>query len=405
MDSKDLRHIAQVYEAVYGGKKEEKKDTRLVVTAADKKANTKAYQNYKAGNKAYKAADHLGEGKAESPEAEEAKDKKDDDLAGAPNKKGKKAKRWWDDDGDGIGYEKGEVKKVKEQNELVSKEVKDLQKAAETGKGKYAAKADKLPGVGTGKKVKEEVELQEKQKDTPDQVAAVIDMYRSKKGTGEAVKDTEKGDKKAAKKERDYAAWERSKMKRDDPDWKHKKGSTTESVDDEYIEIVQQIKSAETQADIKRWGALKESGKFTDEELDTIIENDLDAILVRLESAEHRRNPEGSIKDRFKSTQTDPSKAGFTGIGDDIGEIMRQNAAMKKAAAAKKVKKEEFELDEAERKLSDRLHRKRKLYDRTVPKAMEYARREGEAAGHARYRMGQLYGEMDKVKDKMKKEK
>ena len=92
MDSKDLNNIASVYEAVYGGgKKEEKKDTRLVVTAADKKANTKAYQNYKAGNKAYKAADHLKEGK-------------------------KKVKRWWDDDGDGIGYEKGEVKK--EQNEL-----------------------------------------------------------------------------------------------------------------------------------------------------------------------------------------------------------------------------------------------------------------------------------------------
>ena len=169
MDSKDLNNIASVYEAVYGGgKKEEKKDTRLVVTAADKKANTKAYQNYKAGNKAYKAADHLKEGK-------------------------KKVKRWWDDDGDGIGYEKGEVKK--EQNELVSKEVKDLQKAAKTGKGKYVAKADKL---------------EEKKKDTPDQVAAVIDMYRSKKGTGEAVKDTEEGDKEAAKKERDYAAWELS---------------------------------------------------------------------------------------------------------------------------------------------------------------------------------------------------
>ena len=62
-------------------------------------------------------------------------------------------------------------------------------------------------------------------------------------------------------------------------------------------------------------------------------------------------------------------------------------------------------IDEAERDLGDRLHRKRKLYDRTVPKAMEYARREGEAAGHARYRMGQLDREMDKVKDKMKKEK
>ena len=267
MDSKDLKNIASVYEAVYGGgKKEEKKDTRLVVTAADKKANTKAYQNYKAGNKAYKAADHLGEGKAESPEAEEAKDKKDDDLAGAPNKKGKKVKRWWDDDGDGIGYEKGEVKK--EQNELVSKEVKDLQKAAKTGKGKYVAKADKL---------------EEKKKDTPDQVAAVIDMYRSKKGTGEAVKDTEEGKTEAAKKERDYAAWERSKMKKDDPDWKHKKGSTTESVDVDYIDTVQKIKAAETEADIKRWKALEESGNFTDEEIQTIKEADIADILARLE--------------------------------------------------------------------------------------------------------------------------
>ena len=60
-------------------------------------------------------------------------------------------------------------------------------------------------------------------------VAAVIDYDRSKKGTDDAVYDTEHGKKKQAKKERDYAAWERSKMKRDDPNWKHKKGSTSES--------------------------------------------------------------------------------------------------------------------------------------------------------------------------------
>ena len=389
MNSKDLRNIASVYEAVYGGgKKEEKKDTRLVVTAADKKANTKAYQNYKAGNKAYKAADHLGEGK-----------KADKDY-----------------DGDGkieSGTDEYMGSKDKAIKKALGKEVKDLQKAAETGKGKYVAKADKVKGVGEsrwwdvskedmiegyGKKKKkghdcaskvkheeygvgncikgmhtldennkvthydvefeeyivencpvEDLEilegmyhehvindeknkqLQEKQKDTPDQVAAVIDMYRSKKGTGEAVKDTEKGDKKAAKKERDYAAWERSKMKKDDPDWKHKKGSTTESVDAEYIETVQKVKAAETEEDIKRWKSLEESGNFTAEEIES--------------------------------------------------------------------------LKEAERKLGDRLHRKRKLYDRTVKKAMDFARREGEAAGHARYRMGQLDREMDKVKDKMKKEK
>jgi len=50
-----------VSEAVYGGTPVEKKDTRYSVTAADKKANTKAYQNYKAGDKRYKAVGPMGE--------------------------------------------------------------------------------------------------------------------------------------------------------------------------------------------------------------------------------------------------------------------------------------------------------------------------------------------------------
>jgi len=297
MDSaKQLRDLSKVYmEAVYGGgKKEEKKPTDMVVTNADKKANTKAYQNLKAGVKGYKAADHLGEGK--------------------------KAEK--DFDGDGK-LESPEAEYKGSKDKAIKKELKDLQKAAETGKGEYVAKADKVKGVG-------------------------------------------------------------------------------ESVEsDEYIEIVQQIKSAETQADIKRWKSLEESGKFTAEEIDMIIENDLDTILARIEEG-NQRNPEGSIKDRFKSTQTDPSKAGFTGIGDDIGEIMRQNAAMKKAAAAKKVKKEEFELDEAERSIADRLDRKRKLYDKTTRKAMDDARNTGEASGHNRFNMSRLGDEIDKLKAKQK---
>ena len=60
MSSNQLNDISKVYmEAVYGGGKKEEKDTRMVVTNADKKANTKAYQNYKAGAKGYDAADHL----------------------------------------------------------------------------------------------------------------------------------------------------------------------------------------------------------------------------------------------------------------------------------------------------------------------------------------------------------
>ena len=147
----------------------------------------------------------------------------------------------------------------------------------------------------------------------------------------------------------------------------------------------------------------------------------------------YQRNPEGSIKDRFKSKQTDPSKKGFTGIGDSIEDIMKQNAAMKKAEEKKKMKKEstlqdltkvylnqvaehhqkdengntiphEDELDEAERSLGDRLHRKRKLYDKTTKKAMQFARDEGEASGHARYRMSSISREMDGIKAKMNKE-
>jgi len=50
-----------IKEAVYGGTQPEKKDTRMTVTNADKKANTPAYQKMKAGDKRYKAADHMGE--------------------------------------------------------------------------------------------------------------------------------------------------------------------------------------------------------------------------------------------------------------------------------------------------------------------------------------------------------
>ena len=61
-------------------------------------------------------------------------------------------------------------------------------------------------------------------------------------------------------------------------------------------------------------------------------------------------------------------------------------------------------LDEAERSLGDRLHRKRKLYDKTTKKAMQFARDEGEASGHARYRMSSISREMDGIKAKMKNE-
>ena len=99
LETKQLHALSRIYkEAVYGGaKKEAPKDTRLVVTAADKKANTKAYQNYKAGNKAYKAADHLKDDKQWGYDKDgnslNPKDKK------KSVKEGKKADKDYDGDG------------------------------------------------------------------------------------------------------------------------------------------------------------------------------------------------------------------------------------------------------------------------------------------------------------------
>jgi len=106
-----------------------------------------------------------------------------------------------------------------------------LKKAKNTLSDKDAAKADDMAGVASRKGLPEET-LAEKQKDTYDQVAAVIDYDRSKKGTDYATYDSEHGKKKAAKRERDYAAFERKKMKRDAQrsghPWEHAKGSTSE---------------------------------------------------------------------------------------------------------------------------------------------------------------------------------
>ena len=153
MESKQLKALNKVYlEAVYGqsagqelAKREKDDDAAgaprekkmMVVTNADKKGNTPAYQNYKKGDKRDVAADHM-----------------------------------------------------------------------------------------------KEEELLEKQKDTPDQVKAVIAFDKARKGTDDATYDSEHGDKKQAKKERDYAKWQRDKGAEDAQKsghpWKHAKGSTRE---------------------------------------------------------------------------------------------------------------------------------------------------------------------------------
>ena len=62
--------------------------------------------------------------------------------------------------------------------------------------------------------------------------------------------------------------------------------------------------------------------------------NILKADAALIENRRAARAAGGFVDDSPK--QTDPSKPGFTGISDSIEEIMRQNAAIKKADEAKK---------------------------------------------------------------------
>ena len=235
---KTIEDLNKLYmEAVYGGKKEEPKDTRHVVTRADKTGNTPAYQRLKAGDKNYKAADHLKddkdwgydkEGNSLNPVDIEKKKKKDDDLAGSPR---------------------------------VKKESKEV-----------------LTNLRT---------ILEKQKDTPDQVKAVIAFDKARKGTDDATYDSEHGDKKQAKKERDYAKWQRDKGAEDAQKsghpWEHAKG-TTRQKEGKKSEKQAHIKdSFEPSENIIR---LIESGKFSDAEIAKIAdiqEADIADILARLE--------------------------------------------------------------------------------------------------------------------------
>ena len=469
MDSaKQLRDLSKIYmEAVYGKSSEKveaerrKKDdlagSPLVVTNADKKANTPAYQNLKKGVKGYKAADHMKEGHTTDAEGNKNCGCGQDPCVTYGDKKltqvqkveeQKKAAK--DYDGDGkveSGTDEYMGSKDKAIKKALGKEVKDLEKAGNTLKGKYVAKADKLQGVGESRrwwdvdvieeqkaespeeeeekdkedddlfgspnkkkkkkghdcasKVKHEeygmgecikemhtldedgnvshydvlfghgleknvdastlevlegmyhehainheknMELEEQQKDTPDQVAAVIDMYRSKKGTDEATKDSEEGKKKAAKKERDYAKFERDKMARDAQKsghpWEHAKGSTTEkegkksvkharvqdsynwqteSVEAEkYLETVTQVKDAELQADINRWETLQSKG-FSTEEIKSVAWEDFD------ENYQAMRNPEKEEKKDTRSAKQKRMDSPDRGINSPaFKEFMRQ---------------------------------------------------------------------------------
>jgi len=145
LESKQLVNLSKIYnEAVYGKSPEQieaakrKKDNLagapLTVTNADKKANTKAYQNYKAGNKAYKAADHLKDdkdwgydkkGNSLNPVDKMKKERKKDELTGAPNVKKESFVSWRQDLKEIPDYEEIPLSQKKRNEKISEKSVKN----------------------------------------------------------------------------------------------------------------------------------------------------------------------------------------------------------------------------------------------------------------------------------------
>ena len=72
--------------------------------------------------------------------------------------------------------------------------------------------------------------------------------------------------------------------------------------------------------------------KGVKEELAPAVQSALDSLNSIAKNEGYQRDPDRQEKDRKTSKQSDPSKAGFTGISGSIATIMKQNAAMKKAA-------------------------------------------------------------------------
>ena len=157
--------------------------------------------------------------------------------------------------------------------------------------------------------------ISEKQKDTPDQVKAVIAFDRARKGTDDATYDSLHGKKKQAKKERDYAKWQRDKGAEDAQKsghpWEHAKGSTREK----------EGKKSEKHAHIKDdkdWGYDKKGNSLNPADVEKRRRKDDDLF--------GSPNPKKKVKEDYENEppikdQTDKQLASvtFDGGGPDGG--------------------------------------------------------------------------------------
>ena len=295
IETKQLHALSKVYlEAVYGGaKKEAPKDTRLTVTAADKKANTKAYQNYKAGNKAYKAADHL---------KNESLSNWREDLKEVPN------------------YEQIPI------------DAKDRNKKIEEKKVKNSVKINP--------EMKEEAQvISEKEvdvKDTRRTVDAIRAYDKSKDASRDATYDSDEGKKGKAKKEKAYAKKERGEIDKDDPNWKKKKYHTGMHGESYEATKTKEVMGALKKRDLKTSVKKKIAADIVKKKGDTSKSDDRYAYESKLwdEFVEgYQRNPEADPRTEKQKRMDDPDR----GINSPAFRafMAAQQGGSKKSAAKK----------------------------------------------------------------------
>ena len=200
-----------------------------------------------------------------TPGAKLAKLRADDELFGAPKKPWNKVRKVTDqetsqkvrdrqgtwkneevENDPGMEHNLEVLGMLSEKGSVAKKEIKDLQKAGKTLKGKNVAKADALLDEYIPEK---EVKV----KDTRRTVDAIRAYDKSKDASRDADWDTEHGKKEKGDIEKKYAAKERGEIDKDDPNWKKRKYHT--GIHGEEVEA------------LKR---LVESGKFSDEEIESM---------------------------------------------------------------------------------------------------------------------------------------
>ena len=237
IETKQHSALSDIYlEAVYGKSPEQieaqrrkdddlagapKQKKKMVVTRADLKGGTEAAKRLKQGDPRYAAADHLKDdknwgydkkGNSLNPVDKMKKERKDDELFGAPNKKVKKESYsdWREDLKEVPDYEKIPISAKKRNEKITEKDVNNE--------------------IKINPEFKEEVEIisekEVKVKDTR-RVDDAIDAYeKSKDASRAATADSEEGHPEKAATERKYAAKERGEIDKDDPKWKKRKYHT-----------------------------------------------------------------------------------------------------------------------------------------------------------------------------------